>query len=85
MQKFIRFPSRIAKGVLLADQATNAFPQLAAINLLLTLMPSANAPTHNANAGGLIVNGVLTLAGVLGDGSLISQTAPVSKDGNVPF
>jgi hypothetical protein len=69
---------------LLADRATNAFPNLALVSLLLSPGLSANSPTNSGQAGGPVANGVLSLSGVLGDTLAFSQTVPISKDGNVP-
>jgi hypothetical protein len=70
---------------LLADRATNAFPQLARVNLLVSPGVSAHSPTNSGRVTGVVVNGVLSLSGVLGDTAAFSQSVPISKDGNVPL
>jgi hypothetical protein len=70
---------------LVGDRATNAFPQLAEVILLILPGLSANSPTNYGSASGRVVNGVLSLSGTLGDGAAIAQTMPISKDGNVPL
>ncbi len=70
---------------LIADLATNANPELAQVNLSLSPGLSPNSPTKFGVASGFVVNGVLSLAGVLGDGTAISANVPISKNGNVPI
>ena len=70
---------------LVADLAANAFPQLASVSLWMSPGLSANSPANYGEAGGPVVNGALSLSGMLGDTAAISQTAPISKDGNVPL
>ncbi len=70
---------------LIADLATNACPQLAGVNLLISPGLSANSPANYGVASGVVANGVLSLSGVLGDTAAFSQTVPISKDGNVPL
>jgi hypothetical protein len=70
---------------LVADRATNACPQFAGVNFLLSPGLSVKSPTNFGWAGGVVVNGVLSLSGALGDTVAISQTVPISKDGNVPL
>jgi hypothetical protein len=69
---------------LVADRATNAYPRLALINLLFFPGSGAYAPTNYGTARGFISNSVVSLSGVLGDATAITQTVPISKDGNVP-
>ncbi len=69
---------------LVGDQATNACPQFSGVNFWMSPGLSANTPTIWGWAGGVVVNGILTLSGALGDTAAISQTVPISKDGNVP-
>ena len=70
---------------LLGDLSTNAFPMLTGASLLLYPGLSTNAPTNNGAATIVIANSVLSLSGLLGDTAPISQTVPISKDGNVPL
>ncbi|MGD0413228.1 MAG: hypothetical protein ABSC18_16170 [Verrucomicrobiota bacterium] len=70
---------------LVGDLATNAFPQLAGVSLLMSPGSSANSPTNCGAAAGLVLNSVLSLSGALGDAAAISQTVPISKDGNAPL
>ncbi len=70
---------------LLAELATNACPQLAGISILLSPGLSANSPTNNGSAIGLVSGGVLTLSGSLGDTTAFSQNVPISRNGNVPI
>jgi hypothetical protein len=70
---------------LIADLATNAYPALAQVNFSLSPGSSPNSPTKLGVASGLMVNSVLALAGVLGDGTAISANVPISKNGNVPL
>jgi hypothetical protein len=69
---------------LLGDLATNAYSQLIGAKFLMSPGLSANSPTNYGAALGLITNSVLSLSGTLGDTTAIAQTAPISKDGNVP-
>jgi hypothetical protein len=55
------------------------------VNLLISTGSSSNSPTNYGVASGVIVNGVLSLAGVLGDKTAISQTVPISQNGNAPI
>ena len=70
---------------LLGDLATNAFPQIVGASLLISPGLSANSPTNGGVAIGLVANSVLSLSGALGDTAAMSQTVPISKDGNVPL
>lgn len=70
---------------LLGYVATNALPLLNRVHLSISPGSSANAPTDYGAATGLIVNGVLSLAGTLGDSATFSQTVPISMGGNVPL
>ena len=70
---------------LVADLATNAYPQLAGVTFVVSPGLSVNSPTNFGRASGVVVNGVLSLSGVLGDTVAISQTVPISKDGYVPL
>jgi hypothetical protein len=70
---------------LVADRATNAFPQLTGVNPLVFSVVSGNSPTNFGQLSGVVVNGVLSLSGVLGGTVAISQTVPISKDGDVPI
>jgi hypothetical protein len=70
---------------LLGDLATNARPLLTGINLSISPGSSTNSPTNSGAATGLVVNGVLSLAGALGDTEAFSQSVPISTDGNVPL
>jgi hypothetical protein len=70
---------------LVADLATNAYPNLAAVTFLVSPGLSVNSPTNYGSASGPVVNSVLSLSGALGDTVAISQTVPISKDGNVPL
>jgi hypothetical protein len=70
---------------LLADVATNAYPQLIGANFLMSSVLSGVSPTNFGHASGVVFNGVLSLSGVLGGVAAISQTVPISKDGNVPI
>ena len=70
---------------LVGDRATNAYPQLAGVLLLMSPGLSGNSPTNSGLANGVVVNGLLSLSGALGDTAAISQTVPISKDGNVPI
>ena len=53
--------------------------------LLVSPGLSANSPTSYGLASGVVANGVVSLYGALGDTTAISQTVPISKDGNVPL
>jgi hypothetical protein len=70
---------------LVANLATNAYPQFAWVNLSLSPGSSSNSPSNDGMASGVVVNGVLSLSGILGDTTAISQTVPISMDGNVPL
>jgi hypothetical protein len=70
---------------LLGDLAANAFPQVVGASLLISPGLSANSPTNDGLAIGLVANSVLSLSGALGDTAAMSQTVPISKDGNVPL
>jgi hypothetical protein len=70
---------------LVGDLATNAYPQLAMVSLTVFPGLSINAPTNSGSAVGFVGNSVLSLSGTLGDTVAISQTVPISKDGNVPL
>jgi hypothetical protein len=71
-------------STLTADLATNAYSQLASINVLIS-PGSGNAPTNYGVASGVVTNSVLSLAGVLGDNTAISQTVPISNNGYIPL
>jgi hypothetical protein len=78
--------SNVWTAPLLADLAPNVTTgQLAVVNLLISPGSSSNAPTNDGVASGVIVNGVLSLAGVLGDNTAVSQTVPISQNGNAPI
>jgi len=70
---------------LVADLATNTWPQFSEVSFSMSPGLSANSPTNLGWASGVVVNGVLSLSGALGDTAAISQTVPISKDGNVPL
>jgi hypothetical protein len=70
---------------LVADLATNAYPQLTGVTLVVSPGLSVNSPTNFGGASGVVVNGVLSLSGALGDTVAISQSVPISKDGYVPL
>jgi hypothetical protein len=70
---------------LVADLATNAFPELIGANLLMSSELSGVSPINFGQASGVVVNGVLSLAGVLGGTVALSQTVPISRVGNVPI
>ena len=69
---------------LLGDLATNAFPQLAGAVFLVPPGSAGGSPPGFGMAVGFATNSVLTMNGELADGEGISQTVPISKDGNVP-
>ena len=70
---------------LVADLATNAFPNLTAVKLAIVPGLSADFPAQYGVAKGLVSASVLSLFGQLPDEAAISQTVPISKDGNVPI
>jgi hypothetical protein len=70
---------------LVADLATNAYPDLAGVNLVLSPASSADSTTNYGVASGLVVNSILSLTGLLGGTTAISQTVPISGSGNVPL
>jgi hypothetical protein len=70
---------------LLGYLATNACPLVTGVNLLLAPGSSTNAPTKSGAGTGLVVNGVLSLAGALGDTAAFAQAVPISTGGNVPL
>jgi hypothetical protein len=70
---------------LAGDLATNAFPTLTKVTLAMSPGLSAGSPTNTGAAGGSVLGGVIQLSGALGDTAAISQTVPISKDGNVPL
>ena len=56
----------------------------------LIVPPGSNAPTNEPGGFGYatltnIPNGLVTISGQLGDGTAISQSVPVAKDGNIPL
>jgi len=69
---------------LLGDLATNALPQLADVVFLIPPGSSDGSPPGYGTAWGFVTDSVLTMTGILGDTTTISQTVPISKDGNVP-
>lgn len=70
---------------LIAELATNTDPLLATVEVVMAAGSSGSGCLNYGAASGLVVNGVLTLAGVLEDGTAITQTVPVAKNGNVPL
>lgn len=71
---------------LLAEPATNLFPQLSGVNLVLSPGRSAiNFPTNNGVVVGGTANGVLLLSGLLGDTTPFSQSVPIALGGTVPL
>jgi hypothetical protein len=70
---------------LLCDLATNAYPLLGGVNLVISPGLSADSPTNGGAAIGLVANSVLSLSGALGDATTFSQTVPISTAGNVPI
>ncbi len=66
-------------AVLMAEMETNAF---ALSPDFLILIPSVNGW---GAVTGVESGGVISLGGMLGDGTAISQIAPVSSDGNLPL
>jgi hypothetical protein len=70
---------------LIADLATNAYPLLATVEIVLAAESSSSVSATCGEASGLVVNGVLTLTGTMADGTAITQTVPISKDGSVPL
>jgi hypothetical protein len=72
---------------LLADLATNA-PSVPPGSFDMLLQPDLGAPDSPAAYGRMLIqstNGVVTLAGYLGDETLVSQNVPVSRAGTIPF
>ena len=69
---------------LLGDVATNAFPPSASVFLLLYPSEPEFSSFEFGLVGGVVTNSVLTLLGSMGS-VVISQTVPISKDGNIPF
>jgi hypothetical protein len=77
-------------ALLLADLATNALPVPAGtFNMLITSAPSGTQTSGAGLSGsGWLVNsdvGQVTWAAVLPDGTFISKTVPLAKDGTIPF
>jgi len=70
---------------LLCELAASDSSQQTGVNLLISPGTSTNAPTNGGAATGLVSNGVLSLAGTLGDTTAFSQTVPISIYGNVPL
>jgi len=70
---------------LVANLATNAYPNLTAVSLSISPGSSLNSPTNYGAALGYVANSVLSLSGQLGDTWVISQTVPISMNGNVPL
>jgi hypothetical protein len=70
---------------LMAELATNAFPLLETFEMVIPAGSSGSGSANYGSASGMVVNGVLTLTGALADGTALTQTVPVSKDGNVPL
>jgi hypothetical protein len=66
-------------------RATNSYPTPVAVSLLAFPAIAVNSPTNFGWATGSIVNGVLSLSGLLGDSATVSQTVPISSAGWVPI
>jgi len=77
-------------AALLADLATNALPVVAGnFNIMLTPSQSAasNDPSNFLGTGLLIssTTGIVTCSALLPDGTSVSQSVPLAKDGTIPF
>ncbi len=70
---------------LVADFATNAFPQLSGVYLCMSPELSPTSPSNSGAGIGVVLNGVLTLSGFLGDSAALAQTVPISGHGTVPL
>jgi hypothetical protein len=72
-------------AALVANKATNAYTNLTAMRLAISPGLSGNSPTNSGSAFGQVVNGVLYVAGTLGDTTTFSQSVPISPNGSLPF